>query len=201
MSTVTRKKRFVIGLRHNGMRMTPEEFDAISEYDDHYSYELINGVLIASPFASRHERGLNDVLSQILRNYAELHPGILETVFEEYIQFPNGRRRADRVIWIGLGRDPDPQHDVPTVAIEFVSKRRRDWIRDYVEKKEEYLALGVVEYWVISRFDRTLTVFTRGSAGIDERVVTEQEAYTTSLLPGFELWLEKLLPVREKGKK
>ncbi len=181
--------------------MTSEEFDAISDYDELYSYELINGVLIVSPFASRHERSPNDVLSQILRNYSDLHPGILETVFEEYIYVKNGRRRADRVIWVDLGRDPEPEHDVPTIVIEFVSKRRRDWTRDYVEKKEEYLSLGVVEYWVISRFDRTLTVFTRGQTGILERIVTDHESYSTHLLPGFELPLNKLLPANEQEKK
>ncbi|HEY3965397.1 MAG TPA: Uma2 family endonuclease [Planctomycetaceae bacterium] len=200
MGTITRKKKFVLGRRHNGMRMTPEEFDAISECDELYSYELINGVLIVSPFASRHERGLNDALSQMLRNYADLHPGVLETVFEEYIRVKNGRRRADRVIWVGMGHPPDPERDVPTIVIEFVSQRRRDWIRDYIEKKEEYLSLGVVEYWVISRFDRTLTVFTSGKTGIEERVVTEHEIFNTSLLPGFDLPLDKLLPSQEQRK-
>jgi Uma2 family endonuclease len=198
MSTVTRqKKKFVLGRHHNGMRMTPEEFDAITDYDDLYSYELINGVLVVNAFASLQERGPNDVLSQLLRNYADLHPGILETVFEQYINVKNGRRRADRVIWIRTGRDTDPEHDIPTIVIEFVAKRRRDWVRDYIEKKEEYLSLGVVEYWVISRFDRTLTVFRRGEAGIEERVVTDREKYTTPLLPGFELPLAKLLPAQD----
>jgi Uma2 family endonuclease len=179
------------------MRMTPEEFDAITDYDELYSYELINGVLIVSPFASRFERGPNDILSQLLRNYSDLHPGALETVFEEYINVKNGRRRADRVIWLAR----DPEHDVPTIVIEFVSRRRRDWIRDFVEKKQEYMDVGVVEYWIISRFERTMTVFSRGKDGIDEKVIGEQDVYTTPLLPGFDLPLERLLPPKHQKKK
>ena len=33
----------------NGMLMTPEEFDAVTDYDDRFTYELIHGVLIVSP--------------------------------------------------------------------------------------------------------------------------------------------------------
>jgi hypothetical protein len=36
----------VLGLEQNGMMMTPEEYDAIEDYDDTYRYELINGVLV-----------------------------------------------------------------------------------------------------------------------------------------------------------
>src|SRR5882724_5927073 len=105
MSTVIRKKRFVLGRRHNGMLMAPEEFDAITDYDDLYSYELINGVLVVNPIPSHFERSPNDELGHWLKNYQEQHPGHLdETVFEEYIRTEKGRRRADRVIWTGLGR-------------------------------------------------------------------------------------------------
>ena len=53
------------------------------------------------------------------------------------------RRRADRVIWTGLGRVPDPEKDIPSIVVEFVSKRRRDALRDYEAKRDEYLAAGV----------------------------------------------------------
>jgi hypothetical protein len=32
MSTATHKKHFVLGRRHNAILMTPEEFDAITDY-------------------------------------------------------------------------------------------------------------------------------------------------------------------------
>lgn len=35
----------VLGLELNGTLMTPEEFDAVEEYDEDYRYELIHGVL------------------------------------------------------------------------------------------------------------------------------------------------------------
>ena len=202
MSTVTRKATFVLGRRHNGIRMTPEEFDAIEDYDENYAYELINGVVVVNPMPSYFERDPNEELGYWLRLYQDHYPGrISKTVFEEYIRTSVSRRRADRVIWVGLGRGPDPEKDVPTIVVEFVSRRRRDWLRDYVDKRDEYLALGVVEYWVINRFQRTLTVFTSGASGIQEKTVGDKEVYTTPLLPGFELPLGKLLAVCDDWRK
>jgi Uma2 family endonuclease len=63
------------------------------------------------------------------------------------------------------------------------------------------LAVGVVEYWVINRFKRTLTVFRRGAKGIDEQTITDKEVYATHLLPGFNLPLGKLLAVSDDWKK
>jgi Uma2 family endonuclease len=182
--------------------MTPEDFDAIEDYDDNYRYELINGVLIVNPMPSVFERGPNEELGNWLRNYRDLYPGVLDnTIFEQYINTAIGRRRADRVIWAGLGRAPDAEDDVPTIVVEFVSRRKRDQIRDYVDKRDEYLAIGVAEYWVINRFKGTLTVFRRGGDDVEEHTVSDREVYKTPLLPGFELPLGKLLAVCDTWKK
>src|SRR5258707_5987624 len=103
MSTATRKLRYAIGRRHNGILMTPEEFDAIDDYDENFSYELINGVLIVNPMPSRFERDPNEELGYWLRLYQDLTPGIIDkTVFEEYISTANCRLRADLVAWVSL---------------------------------------------------------------------------------------------------
>ena len=73
----------------------------------------------------------------------------------------------------------------------------RDFQRDYIDKRDEYLRAGVREYWIIDRFRRRMTVV-RGEAGqATEVVITEQETYTTSLLPGFALPLAQLLAVAD----
>jgi Uma2 family endonuclease len=198
MSTVTRTKRPTIGRKDNGLLMSPEEFDAIDDYDENYSYELINGVLVVNPMPSHFERDPNEELGHWLRLYQDQNPGIIDkTLPEEYIRTSVSRRRADRVVWLGLGRVPNPEQDVPFIVIEFVSRRRRDQLRDYIEKRAEYLALGVIEYWVIDRFRRTLTVFRRSAGNDEEQLISEQETYRTTFLPGFELPLKKLLKVSD----
>ncbi|MGP0069688.1 MAG: Uma2 family endonuclease, partial [Isosphaeraceae bacterium] len=69
----------------------------------------------------------------------------------------------------------------------------RDWRRDYEEKRREYREAGVVEYWIIDRFQRIMTVYQDRQDGPGEVVVSEHENYRTPLLPGFELPLARLL--------
>jgi Uma2 family endonuclease len=78
-----------------------------------------------------------------------------------------------------------------------VSASKRDFQRDYMDKRNEYLRAGVREYWIIERFRRRMTVVRGGPDQVTEIVITEQETYTTSLLPGFELPLVQLLAVAD----
>jgi len=168
----------------NGRLMTPEEFDAIEEFEDGYAYELIHGVLVVNAAPGPIETDPNELLGHLLRTYAEQHPGVIDkTVYEQYLRVSNGRRRVDRVVWIGLGRIPKWRVDVPAIAVEFLSAGTRSRVRDYVEKRAEYLAVGVKEYWLFDRFRRQLTVF---SAAGEQRFTAEQ-IYTTPLLPEFAL--------------
>ena len=66
-------------------------------------------------------------------------------------------------------------------------------MRDYEEKRDEYLAAGVKEYWIIDRFRRVMTVYRKGLAGPTYDIVTETQTYETGLLPGFVLPLSRLL--------
>jgi Uma2 family endonuclease len=186
------------------MLMTPEEFDAVTDYDERYAYELINGVLIVAPIPSGGERDPNDELGAMLRYHQANHPlgvAIDLTLPEQHVRMPSGRRRADRVIWAGLGRFPDIAQDVPTIVVEFVSKARRDRKRDYEEKRRQYLDLGVTEYWIIDRFRRTMSVFRRNPPATGTEAVatiTESQTYRTDLLPAFELPLARLLTVADR---
>lgn len=187
-----------IGPRSNGMLMTPEEFDDFDDWEPGYRYELVHGVLIVSPPADIGERKPNDEFGYWLLLYRDTHPqgaALDDTAPEHTIRTSAGRRRADRVIWAGLERVPDYDRDVPTIVIEFMSDTRRDRKRDYEAKRDEYLDAGVKEYWVIDRFRRDMTVFRRSRR---ERLVDEGDIYTTTLLPGFELPLKRLLEIADR---
>ena len=60
------------------------------------------------------------------------------------------------------------------------------------------MALSVKAYWVIDRFERTLTVFSKQGARIKKRVFTAEQTFTTDLLPGFELPLAKLFAIADR---
>jgi Uma2 family endonuclease len=183
-----------------GILLSPEEFDAVEECNELYNYELVHGVLIVAPPPAVGEREPNDQLGHLLRSYKDQHPqgtALDLTLPEHLIRTPDSRRRADRVIWTGLGRIPNTRQDQPTIASEFVSASKRDFQRDYIDKRDEYLQAGVREYWIIDRFRRRLTVMRGGADQVTEMVITEQETYTTPLLPGFALPLAQLLAVAD----
>ena len=183
--------------------MTPEEFDAIDPDScvRGYRFELINGVFVVSPPVDDAECDPNEYLGHLLIVYLEGHPlgGALDmTMSERYVPGTSQRRRCDRAIWTGLGRLPDTSNDVPSIVIEFVSRSKSDFIRDYETKRNEYLGGGVKEYWVIDRFRRIMTVY---RPGLDPLVVPETLVYTTGMLPGFELPLARLLSRADRWKK
>lgn len=189
-----------LGADSNGLRMTKEEFQNVADWDEHYRYELIRGVVVVSPPPSEQERGPNDRFAQWLWNYRDSHPqgaALDATLPEHELDLGESIRRADRVIWAGLGRQPDAKVDPPTIVVEFVSPGRAAWRRDYQDKRREYAALGVKEYWIIDRFRRTLSV----CRGLDKPlIVKEAETYTTPLLPGFELKVGELLKAADRWK-
>jgi len=176
--------------------MTPEEFDTAPDWNELYVYELVHGVLIVNPPPSEGERGPNELLSRMLWSYHEANPDSSTfdyTLSEHTVNTVVNRRRADRVIWTGLGRMPNVRRDLPSIVVEFVSPDRRDYERDYVEKRREYGGVGISEYWIIDRFRRQMTVVRWTDGDSEELVVGENSVHTTPLLPGFELPLARLL--------
>ncbi|HEV3203780.1 MAG TPA: Uma2 family endonuclease [Gemmataceae bacterium] len=201
MSTVSLDKKLRLGPELAGISLAPEEFDAVEECDENYFYELINGVLVVTPPPLESERDPNEELGHWLRTYREQHPqGLIldKTLPEQIVATRNNRRRADRVIWVGLGRVPDPEIDPPSIVVEFVSAAKRDWQRDFVEKKGEYMQIRVSEYWIVDRFRRQMTVYRPRKR---EVIIGENETYRTPLLPGFELPLARLFAVADSWKK
>lgn len=186
-----------ISPRCNGMLMSREEFWEHDRWVKGYRYELVHGVLIVHPRPGISERQPNDELGHWLLQYRETHPqgaSLDGTSPEHTLETSAGFRCADRAVWAGLGRLPDPETDVPTILIEFVSNRSRDRQRDYVEKRDEYLAVGVKEYWVIDRFPRQVVVY--NPAG--ESKLSPECVYSTPLLPGFELSVARILEIADR---
>ena len=119
------------------------------------------------------------------------------TIGEQTIETKKNRRRADRVIWAGLGHLPDP-NETPTIIIELVSKGKINQERDYVAKRAEYREIGVKEYWIIDRFSKTMTVCRFAADRDQELVIAADQTYATTLLPGYELPLRRLLELAER---
>lgn len=74
---------------------------------------------------------------------------------------------------------------IPALVIEIVS--RGSEIRDYHEKAEEYLAFGVLEYWVVDANKQQLLVHRRVGGQWRKQLVRTPETYVCEVLPGFTL--------------
>jgi Uma2 family endonuclease len=187
------------GPESNGILMTPDEFDE-GDFLEGWCYELINGVLIVTPIPLLNESDPNEKLGYLLRRYRDDYPqgsALNFTGSERMIKTGKNRRRADRVIWAGLGR-LRRRGESPTIIAEFVSSRKRDRMRDYETKRQEYMAIEVKEYWIIDRFMHTMTVFRRTNERYRKRVLGKDEVHTTDLLPGFELPLAQLFELADR---
>jgi Uma2 family endonuclease len=201
MSIVPVEEEVVLGPESAGLLMTPEEFDAIEEYDENYRYELVNGVLVVSPIPLVDETSPNELLGNLLFLYKESPAGkqvLDDTLPQQYVYTQSGRRIADRLLWTGLGRLPDVRRDPPTVAVEFVSAGRRNRKRDYVDKRRDYAEAEIREYWIFDRFQRTLTVIHYEPHGQREEVISEGMTYESPLLPGFVVPLGRILAAADR---
>lgn len=182
-----------------GMRMTPDEFDASTGTRGH-RYELIQGVLVVTPMPGRRERHPNDELGHRLRMYQEQHPQghcLDLTLPEETLVLGDNRRRPDRAVWVGLGRLP-LEDERPAIVVEFVSRGRQAAHRDYVEKRDEYAAHGIREYWIFDSFQSRLTVWEFEGEIRRSTVLSAGGVYQSPLLPGFHLPVGELLAIAQR---
>jgi len=82
---------------------------------------------------------------------------------------------------------------LPALAAEVVSAGSIK--RDYEIKREEYLAFGLLEYWIVDPFKRVVTVLTRRGDTWNEAVFRDEQIIGSLVLPGFattvaELWID-----------
>ena len=80
-------------------------------------------------------------------------------------------------------------------SIEVVSPSSRK--RDYKEKPEEYLRIGVKEYWIVDADERLMVVMRRTRGRWVETTVKPPTVYRPRLLPGLEFSIEAVL--RQRG--
>jgi Uma2 family endonuclease len=79
----------------------------------------------------------------------------------------------------------------PAMVFEFVSQGHADKKRDYIEKRNEYHAIGVKEYVIVDRFKRAVLVLRWQPDGYTEHALTEHDFYSTPPLP------ELVIPLSE----
>jgi Uma2 family endonuclease len=94
-------------------------------------------------------------------------------------------------VYLVLNDNPAPigrstLHGPADICLEVVSEGNQG--RDYEEKRAEYEAGGVKEYWIIDPLQSRATFLRRDDSGAYQEIMGGGEGiYTTPLLPGFKL--------------
>jgi Uma2 family endonuclease len=193
MGTTTTRLR--IGPADSGRAMTLEDFlDA--EVEEGCRYELARGVLEATQVPNDPHRQVVTNLYVAIAHYLWTHPEIV-------LSFGGGSEFQFVVPAMASGRNPDlgvvlrgaakdwRGRSVPALAAEVVS--RGSVMPDYETKRAEYLAYGLLEYWIVDPLKRQVTVLSRQGDAWDEADFRDEQVVGTRVLPGFtttvaELW-------------
>jgi Uma2 family endonuclease len=195
MATVATPLR--IGLADHGRTMTLDEF-LEAEEEEGYRYELARGVLEVSEVPNDPHGDVVANLYDAISRYRRDHPGVIRRYgggneFRFWLpRMISGRNPDLGVVLHGAPKDWRGRR-IPVLAAEVVSRGHIQ--RDYQTKREEYLAYGLLEYWIVDPLERKVTVLTRRGDAWDEAVFRDDQAIGSLVLPRFattvaELWID-----------
>ncbi len=187
-----------ITLADNGRRMTLEEF-LEAEEEDGYRYELARGVLEVSEVPNDPHGFIVDIFNCAIVDYRRLHPNRIIRAGgagEFRLWLPvliSGRNPDYAVILRGTPKDHRGRRP-PSMVVEVVSEGSEARRRDYETKKEEYVAFGILEYWIIDPEMHRVTVLKRNGDSWIEAVFGDGQVASGLVLPGFavtvtDLWV------------
>jgi Uma2 family endonuclease len=191
----THRPILLLGPCDAGRSLSAEEFEE-AEFDPRWSYEREEGrLLVMSPDSAEHDLG-SEPMRDYLGAYRLAHPDLVDAVVSECWVRPDAG--TDRIGDIGVflvgsrSGQARPQR-VPELIFEVVSPGRASRERDYVKKRREYHRLGVLEYVVIDRMRRRVTVYKHAEGSYHKTVLHPGGRYGSRLLPGLEVPLANLV--------
>src|SRR5262249_46625563 len=154
-------KKTHIGPADVGRRMTMNEFLEAEEAPG-YCYELARGVLEVSEIPDEYPHGLIvSYLYRLVARYWDAHPDRIHRFggtgeFRLWLPDLQSGRHPD--VAVALKHTPRDLRGgrPPSFVIEVVSEGGEAHERDYVTKRQEYLAFGVLEYWIVDPWIRQI---------------------------------------------
>jgi Uma2 family endonuclease len=181
----------------HGRTMTLEEFME-ADVEEGYCYELARGVLEVNQVPNDPHGVVVCNLYRAVSRYDEKHPGVIHrygggSEFRFWLPgMISGRNPDLGAVLRGAVKDERGRR-LAALAAEVVS--RGSIQRDYETKREEYLAYGLLEYWIVDPLERRVTVLTRRGDVWHEAVFRDEQTIISRVLPGFattvaELWID-----------
>ena len=133
--------------------MTLDEFIE-ADFEEGWLYELARGVVDVTEVPGLNHGRIVHRIARLFIHYDDAHPGVINYRAgggECRMRLPGMQsdRHPDQAIYlVPPPARPQPwTRWVPHIVVEVVSEGGEE--RDYVEKREEYLRIGVPEYWIL----------------------------------------------------
>lgn len=186
-------KQVTIGPEQAGRRMSFDDFQRAEPQSGH-NYELGRGVVEVTDIPGRAHALVLDEIETELRAYRRKHKGKIHFMGSgsaaklELPEFESERHPDCSVYLTPMPVDDYPWDKwTPEIAIEVVSPGSLARQRDYVTKREEYLAAGVSEYWIVDPQERAIMQLQRHGDRWNERRLIAGQSLESPRLPGFGL--------------
>ena len=180
----------VVGPNDHGKRMSLDEFDQAETIPGHL-YELSRGVISVSDVPKKKHLAQVNALRRILAAYDLANTGRIHTIASgSDCKLLLWDLQSERHPDVALYKTPPPDDEdiwstwIPELVIEVVSPGSET--RDYDQKPDEYLAFGVMEYWIIDAAKEEVLAMRRSGGKWAKRVLKAGDKYKTRLLPDFE---------------
>jgi len=185
------KTQVEIGPAHHGQRMTLAAFrDA--EGAPGYGYELARGVVHVIQVPGGDHAAVLGVIRRKLDRYWDERPeriALVAAAGDCRVEAPSmaSERHPECAVYLSPRPDAEPPWAewVPEIVVEVVSRGGEE--RDYHEKRVDYLAVGVQEYWIVDPGRRAMLLLTRRGDTWHEESLGSDGVCRTRRLPGLEL--------------
>lgn len=186
-----------LGPADHGRTLTLEQFREAQE-EEGYRYELARGILEVTEVPNDpHGPIVFNIYTAVARYHVE-HTGVIRRfggAGEFRLWLPtmiSGRNPDFAVVLHGAPKNHRGRRG-PVLVAEVVSLRGED--RDYRVKRQEYLAYGLLEYWIIDPQLRQLTLLIRDGDAWIEQVLRDDQLIPSLVLPGLaakvsDLWVD-----------
>jgi Uma2 family endonuclease len=139
--------------------------------DDGNKYEVVRGSLFVTPPPSVQHENILSVLTRTLVPWVDRWS--LGGVFHPRAVIRHSASEVEPDLMVRALTDPAERDwlrlPLPELIVEVVSEATR--LRDYNQKREWYLDLGIPEYWIVDGHRREMTIVRPGVANV---VVTNE---------------------------
>jgi Uma2 family endonuclease len=196
--------RLRLGPADNGRKMALQEFWN-SDDEPGYFFEIVRGVLEVSETPSIFHFQVVGKIHELFSEHRRQHPRLILRIGRgSNVRFIIPELETDRhpdlaVVFRGTAQRDFKGDKLPLLAVEAVSPGGRARKRDYEEKRADYLAVGLLECWIVDPEEKQVTVLHRREvdsvASWEDRVYRDADVIVSDLLPGFvgtvaELWMD-----------